>query len=75
MNRIVINPEYCKGCNICVSCCPKGVLQPSKTLNEKGYTLPEPVESENCICCKMCETVCPDFAVAVEKKEKIEQNK
>ena len=73
MSHIVINPDYCKGCNICVACCPKEVLQPSKTINAKGYTLPEAADPESCIRCKMCETVCPDLAIAVEDKEEVQQ--
>ena len=27
MIEIVINPDYCKGCSICVAFCPKKVLE------------------------------------------------
>lgn len=69
MNKIFINPDYCKGCLICVECCPKQVLQASSRLNAKGYALPEAVKAENCTECAMCEIVCPDFAVAVQKSK------
>lgn len=69
MSNIAINPDYCKGCNLCVACCPKNVLQPSETINAKGYTLPEAAHPEECITCKMCQTICPDFAIAVEKED------
>lgn len=75
MSEIVINPDYCKGCDICVACCPKNVLQPSLVINAKGYTLPEAANPEDCIQCKMCEIVCPDLAIAVKNKEKIKGEK
>lgn len=68
MIEIVINPNYCKGCNICIDFCPKKVLQPSKEINTKGYMLPEAVNIEACTQCQLCEIVCPDLAIAVTPK-------
>jgi 2-oxoglutarate ferredoxin oxidoreductase subunit delta len=68
MIEIVINPDYCKGCSICIAFCPKKVLQSSSHINSKGYTLPEAVDLEACTQCKLCEIVCPDLAIAVTPK-------
>jgi 2-oxoglutarate ferredoxin oxidoreductase subunit delta len=73
--KIIINPDYCKGCYLCVACCPKKVLQPSNNINAKGYSIPEAVDPEACIQCKMCEIVCPDLAIAVKNKEKMKEAK
>ena len=70
MIEIVINPDYCKGCSICIAFCPKKVLQPSKEINAKGYILPEAVDLDACTQCKLCEIVCPDLAIAVTPKRK-----
>ncbi len=70
MIEIVINPNYCKGCSICIEFCPKHVLQPSQDMNAKGYFLPEPVDIEACTQCQLCVIVCPDLAIAVTPKEK-----
>ena len=70
MIEIVINPDYCKGCSICIEFCPKKVLRPSNNINAKGYALPEVVDLDNCTQCKLCEIVCPDLAIAVTPKEK-----
>ena len=35
--KLLINMEECKGCGICVSVCPKKVLEISEELNTKGY--------------------------------------
>ena len=69
MIKIVINPDYCKGCNICIAACPKEVLQPSNQISSKGYVLPEAVNLEACTYCKLCEIVCPDLAIAVKGKQ------
>jgi 2-oxoglutarate ferredoxin oxidoreductase subunit delta len=57
-----IDREWCKGCGICVAFCPKGVL----VLNHLGKA--ELAHLENCIYCKLCEILCPDFAVNVRGK-------
>ena len=70
MIEIVINPDYCKGCSICIEFCPKNVLQASKDINAKGYRLPEPRDIEACTQCQLCVIVCPDLAIAVTPKDK-----
>ena len=68
MIEIVINPEYCKGCSICIAYCPKNVLRLSRHINSQGYILPEAVDLDACTQCKLCEIVCPDLAIAVTPK-------
>jgi 2-oxoglutarate ferredoxin oxidoreductase subunit delta len=70
MIEIVINPDYCKGCSICIVFCPRKVLQPSQDINARGYILPEAVDLDACTQCKLCEIVCPDLAIAVTPKRK-----
>ena len=67
MNKIIIDAQACKGCNLCVTECPKKALVPGKTRNKKGYHLPDPL-AENCVACGSCERVCPDFAIYVVKE-------
>jgi len=75
MSEIVINPDYCKGCDICIAFCPKAVLGPSNQMNLKGYVLPEVVDLEACNFCKLCEIVCPDLAIAVKGSRQLRRNK
>ncbi len=56
----LINPEWCKGCGICVHFCPKNVLE----LNDNDKVFP--ARSTDCICCKLCELRCPDLAIEIE---------
>jgi 2-oxoglutarate ferredoxin oxidoreductase subunit delta len=55
----VINPEWCKGCGICVHFCPKKVLE-----LDEDFKL-HVARPEDCIACKLCEYRCPDLAIEV----------
>lgn len=54
--NLIIKPELCKGCKICVAFCPKQVLAME---NEKVKA----VDIEKCIKCGLCELRCPDYAI------------
>ncbi len=54
-----IRREWCKGCGICVTFCPKAVLE----LDAQEKVSVE--RAEDCICCKLCELRCPDLAIEV----------
>jgi 2-oxoglutarate ferredoxin oxidoreductase subunit delta len=60
--EILIKQERCKGCNICVSFCPKKVLK----LDTLGKV--QVIDGEACIACGQCELRCPDYAIYVDKK-------
>lgn len=70
--KTVIDPEYCKGCNICVHICPKGVYLKGKKLSDMGYFVPEVAAPEKCLnynrspkklICELCVLSCPDMAI------------
>ena len=67
--EIRIIPERCKGCTYCIEFCPKKVLQVSDKINSKGYYVPVASHLEACIACKLCEHICPDFCIFVEKHD------
>jgi 2-oxoglutarate ferredoxin oxidoreductase subunit delta len=56
---IRVKLEWCKGCEICVTFCPKDVL-----VMEGGKV--KVARLEDCIKCMLCELRCPDFAITVE---------
>jgi 2-oxoglutarate ferredoxin oxidoreductase subunit delta len=56
---IRVKLEWCKGCEICVTFCPKDIL-----VMEGGKV--KVARSEDCIKCMLCELRCPDFAITVE---------
>ena len=67
VGRVEIDKELCKGCELCISACPKGVLAMSTKINSKGYFYAEAVHPEDCIGCALCATACPDVAIEVYK--------
>lgn len=67
MIRLLIDERYCKGCLICVDVCPTKAIRSSEMINSKGYILPEENEMNRCKDCGLCELMCPDFAIAIEK--------
>ena len=65
--RVLIYPDWCKGCGLCVSFCPSKVFE----LDETGKS--RVVHEEECINCGFCELHCPDFAIKVMPKEAEEE--
>lgn len=60
-----IYKDWCKGCGICVTFCPSGVLK----LDNQGKAVV--AHEEECINCGFCEVHCPDFAVLVQPKKEV----
>jgi 2-oxoglutarate ferredoxin oxidoreductase subunit delta len=63
--RYWIEEKLCKGCGLCVSVCPKNVLEISKKVNAKGYFPAFQARPEDCITCAVCCTMCPDVAITI----------
>ncbi|WP_066497031.1 4Fe-4S dicluster domain-containing protein [Abyssisolibacter fermentans] len=59
--QLIIKPEWCKGCGICINFCPKDVLE----LNEKGKINIKNIDE--CIKCGLCELRCPDYAIYLKE--------
>ena len=72
MPRIAIIFERCKGCLLCTTVCPKGIITPSDHINPRGYKVVEaPAGSmEQCTGCASCALICPDVAIRVFKPAK-----
>ena len=62
---IEIDQELCKGCQICISFCPKDVISPSDRLNASGYLPVLLDDSGICTGCAICAVVCPEVAIEV----------
>ncbi len=68
MGKITYISSRCKGCHYCVEACPKECVTPSGEFNEAGYETVKFNEAD-CIACGSCYTVCPDYAIEVEKED------
>ena len=68
MARAIIDVNVCKGCGLCVTVCPKKILEIAKDkLNAKGYNPARVTDMDKCIGCAMCGMMCPDSAITVER--------
>ncbi len=70
--HIVIDDERCKGCELCVSVCPRQLISISNRINGLGYHPAEfhqPDETDGrwkgCTGCTVCGLICPDTAIEV----------
>ncbi|MDM8516562.1 4Fe-4S binding protein [Desulfobacterales bacterium HSG16] len=67
-----IEDDRCKGCGLCMTVCPKNVLEISEKVNSKGYFPVCQARPEDCIKCSLCCIMCPDVAISIceiEEKE------
>ena len=60
-----IDKELCKSCKICIDKCPKDVFEMTSYVNKKGYSYVQAAKPENCVKCRICDTMCPDFAIYI----------
>ena len=63
--QIDVDPKMCKGCHICISICPHGVLKKADVVDNRGFFLPVVADLDACVVCRLCEMECPDFAISV----------
>ena len=72
MEVIKINRELCKGCLLCTTVCPTGIISKAGKVNSKGYfpAMVEDAKQGECKQCAFCSLMCPDAAIVVLKKEK-----
>jgi 2-oxoglutarate ferredoxin oxidoreductase subunit delta len=58
--------DRCKGCELCVTVCPRGVLALDVgVVNRLGYHPVRLTEAAACTSCAICARVCPDAVFTV----------
>lgn len=68
MANVVINIEYCKGCELCTTACAKQLLHIGARFNKSGYYAVECRDDRGeCTGCALCAEMCPDVAIEVWK--------
>ena len=66
MGHIHIEELRCKGCSRCIVACPKGLIELSDELNDKGYQyVIFNGTPEDCSGCTLCAVSCPDQGIEV----------
>ncbi len=66
--KVTFNEDICKGCELCVSVCPKKIISLNKnTINQKGYNPAYVTDQDECIACGNCAIMCPDSVIKVER--------
>ena len=63
--RVSVIRERCKGCGFCIEFCPRKLLHESKEFNQKGYHPVDADSRDECLKCRLCELLCPEFAIYV----------
>ena len=66
--KIVIDQLLCKGCELCIAFCPKGLITLSDKLNAAGYLPSSFKDGGDCNGCASCATVCPEVAIEVYRE-------
>jgi nitroreductase/NAD-dependent dihydropyrimidine dehydrogenase PreA subunit len=56
MDKVMVNPETCTLCGLCIQVCPRDILV-------EGPTTAQTVEPERCYYCGHCKAVCPQDAL------------
>lgn len=69
MLEIYVDEKLCKGCKYCITLCPTKVLALSDELGPKGYFPAIVKNPDACVVCRLCEIICPDFAVSIDEGE------
>lgn len=66
--HLTFRQDRCKGCELCVSVCPKHILiLDSSTTNVKGYHPAACKDEAQCIGCASCAKICPDSIITIQK--------
>jgi len=66
--KVTFDRDRCKGCEMCVSVCPKHIVVIDKeAINRKGYHPATVIDIDACIACASCAKICPDSIITVEK--------
>ena len=68
MANVIFNEDKCKGCGLCTTVCPKGIVHMAQDrINGKGFHPAQVTDKDKCIGCAFCATICPDVVIEVER--------
>ena len=64
MEKVKLEVERCKGCDLCMAACKKEAISLSNYTNKKGFITVQ-VDEEKCVQCGSCYTMCPDLVFEI----------
>lgn len=67
MPKVTFREDRCKGCELCVSVCPRKIIIMSGEMNNKGFHYATITDQSKCIACAFCARMCPDAVIEVER--------
>jgi 2-oxoglutarate ferredoxin oxidoreductase subunit delta len=68
MEKFKLDFDRCKGCGLCVTACPKGiVVMQSEKLNKEGFSTAKCTSQDECTACALCAVMCPDWVIEIKK--------
>ncbi len=71
MAKMNVAFDVCKGCGLCVTACPKKIVEiQHEKLNKKGYNTAVCVNDDACVGCALCAMMCPDCAITISGGDK-----
>lgn len=66
--NVEFNSDECKGCELCISVCPKNIIALDKIkTNSAGYFPAMVTDIDKCIGCTSCALICPDLIITITK--------
>jgi 2-oxoglutarate ferredoxin oxidoreductase subunit delta len=69
---LAVAVDRCKGCGLCVSVCPKDVLELDERLvNPLGHHPVRLTDAAACTSCALCARICPDAVFTVFAPRKV----
>ncbi len=68
--NVIFAESMCKGCNLCVTVCPKKIISLNlKQTNGGGYNPAQIADMDACIGCRSCAITCPDSVISIVKND------
>ena len=65
--HLTFSKDRCKGCELCISVCPKHILGLDSAPNVKGYKPAMCLDESACVGCASCARICPDSIIEITK--------